>query len=162
MYRVISDSVLMKNINSIIFTPVFRTPLSTGGHFHMWIRLRQERRLRVVSRLLAGAHFRARARVYFAGNAKIRDYSQSYPIYTGLTRSPLRWLLVVFLFFFCLVRLLKTKFLSEGNLRFLPYCTIVVTFDQRFVFHWFPSNRGYRSNNTGIVLFLNKADVFEI
>ena len=28
-------------------------------------------------RLLAGAHFRARACIYFAGIAKIRDYSQS-------------------------------------------------------------------------------------
>ena len=31
----------------------------------------------LVTCLLAGAHVRARARVYFAGIAKIRDYSQS-------------------------------------------------------------------------------------
>ena len=66
-------------------------------------------------------------------------------------------------FFFCLeVRLLNTKFLSEGNLRFLPYYTIIVTYDERCIFHWFPSNRGYHSNNTGILLSLNKTDFLEI
>ena len=44
------------------------------------------------------------------------------------------WLIVVF--FFCLeVRLLKTKILSEGNLRFFPYHTIIVTYDESFISH---------------------------
>ena len=57
---------------------------------------------------------------------------------------------------------MKTKFTSEGNLRFLPYHTIIVTYDERFIFHWFPSNRGYHSNNTGFLLFLNQAVFLEI
>ena len=56
---------------------------------------------------------------------------------------------------------MKTKFLFEGSHRLLPYDTIIVTYDERFIFQWFPSNRGYHSNNTGI-LFLNKADFLEI
>ena len=51
------------------------------------------------------------------------------------------------------VRRLKTKFLSEGSIRFLPCCTIKVTFDERFIFHWSPSNSSYHSNNTDILSF---------
>ena len=43
---------------------------------------------------------------------------------------------------------------------FLPYDTIIATYDESFIFYWFPRNRGYYSKNTGIILFLDKAGDF--
>ena len=60
-------------------------------------------------------------------------------------------------FFFPSGETLKAKFL-----RFLLYYTIIVTYDENFIFHSFPSNKGYHSNNTSILFFLNKADFLEI
>ena len=34
----------------------------------------------------------------------------------------------------------------------------MITYEQHFTFHWFPSNRGYYSNDSGILFFLKKAD----
>ena len=60
------------------------------------------------------------------------------------------------------LRVLKTKIRSEGKRRFLPYYTIMMTYDDRFILHWFPSNIGCHSNDFGIQLVLKKADFLEI
>ena len=39
---------------------------------------------------------------------------------------------------------------------------MMMTYDHSFIFHWFPSNRGYHSNDSDILLFSKSADFLEI
>ena len=76
------------------------------------------------------------------------------------SRATLRWLIVVFLPW-------GVTFENKISIRRQPSILailhhIIVIYNESFIFHWFPSNRGYHSNNTSILLLLNKADFLEI
>ena len=59
------------------------------------------------------------------------------------------------------VYLLKSKFRTEGKLRFPCYYTIFSTYDQSLLSHWFPSNSCHHSNGNGQPLILKNVEYLE-